>query len=42
MTTTTTIDTSKAGGKPQAIKRTAADSADDMNFDIDGFYDPLD
>ncbi|MDE6868635.1 MAG: hypothetical protein K2J83_05815 [Clostridia bacterium] len=40
MTTTTTIDTSKADGG-RAIKRTAADSADDVNFDVDGFYDPF-
>ncbi|MDE7265028.1 MAG: hypothetical protein K2N52_01985 [Clostridia bacterium] len=39
MTTTTTIDTSRADSK--GVKRTAADSADDVSFDVDGFYDPF-
>ena len=51
MTTTTTIDTSKSvenkstessnSVKSSDLRRTAADSADEMTFDIDGFYDPL-
>ncbi len=52
MTTTTTIDTSKSmenkstessnNVKSVDLRRTAADSTDDITFDVDGFYDPLD